>query len=295
MEDPSLKPHEEDSLSKRLRLSLDVGVHGGSSYAKLKQNTTSHHRNHSLDYRLTNSVQQQTHHRNRSLDSVLQQIPESGSSHYHQPLHCQISKLHDTSSDSVSLDTPPSSASPSCINPVRDNTDRTSLASDDSGIFNSDDGERQQRLMPDTVHSHIPQHSSTYEMPKNNDLTEEVVDESVCDNTGIEGLANSSESLESKSEVVMFPKPPPKESLLLRLFESTLFDMSIAITYLFNSKEPGVQTYLVERRLSESIGTEHRSDNQNRIRSMQYMKPDTIRILKIICDDLPGFHRGHQD
>ncbi|GIZ02536.1 uncharacterized protein CEXT_356781 [Caerostris extrusa] len=244
MEGPSLKVNEEDSLSKRLRLSLDVGVHGhsGTTYTKLKQNSASHHRNHSLDFRLNNSAQQQTHHRNRSLDSVLQQIPESGggSSHYHQPLHCQISKLHDTSSDSVSLDTPPSSASPSCTIPVRDNTDRTSLASDDSGIFNSDDGERQQRLMPDTVHSH----SSTYDMPKNSDLAEEVVDESVCDSsTGMEGLVDS----ESKSEVVMFPKPPPKESLLLRLFESTLFDMSIAITYLFNSKEPGVQTYLVNR------------------------------------------------
>ena len=33
-------------------------------------------------------------------------------------------------------------------------------------------------------------------------------------------------------------------SWLLRLFESTLFDMSIALGYLFNSKEPGVQTYL---------------------------------------------------
>ena len=38
--------------------------------------------------------------------------------------------------------------------------------------------------------------------------------------------------------------PPPKQSWLLRLFESKLFDMSIAITYLFNSKEPGVQTYI---------------------------------------------------
>ena len=37
-----------------------------------------------------------------------------------------------------------------------------------------------------------------------------------------------------------------KQSWLLRLFESKLFDMSIAITYLFNSKEPGVQTYLGE-------------------------------------------------
>lgn len=37
-----------------------------------------------------------------------------------------------------------------------------------------------------------------------------------------------------------------KQSWLLRLFESKMFDMSIAISYLFNSKEPGVQTYLGE-------------------------------------------------
>ena len=39
-----------------------------------------------------------------------------------------------------------------------------------------------------------------------------------------------------------------KQSWLLRLFESKMFDMSIAITYLFNSKEPGVQSYLGESR-----------------------------------------------
>ncbi|XP_033726824.1 phosphatidylinositol 4-kinase beta-like [Pecten maximus] len=38
-----------------------------------------------------------------------------------------------------------------------------------------------------------------------------------------------------------------KQSWLLRLFESKLFDMSIAVSYLFNSKEPGVQTYLGNR------------------------------------------------
>ncbi|XP_072041831.1 phosphatidylinositol 4-kinase beta-like [Amphiura filiformis] len=38
--------------------------------------------------------------------------------------------------------------------------------------------------------------------------------------------------------------PPPKESLLLRLFESKLLDASIAITHLYKSKEPGVQTYI---------------------------------------------------
>lgn len=39
--------------------------------------------------------------------------------------------------------------------------------------------------------------------------------------------------------------PPPEQgSWLLRLFESKLFDMSIAISYLFNSKENGVLAYL---------------------------------------------------
>ncbi|KAJ8322111.1 hypothetical protein KUTeg_000582 [Tegillarca granosa] len=43
-----------------------------------------------------------------------------------------------------------------------------------------------------------------------------------------------------------------KQSWLLRLFESKLFNMSIAISYLFNSKEPGVQTYLGNRMFSFS-------------------------------------------
>jgi len=36
----------------------------------------------------------------------------------------------------------------------------------------------------------------------------------------------------------------PKQSWLLRLFESTLFDPSMAMTYLFKSKEPGVLEYI---------------------------------------------------
>lgn len=41
-------------------------------------------------------------------------------------------------------------------------------------------------------------------------------------------------------------QPKPTEGCLLRLFESQVFDMSMAISYLFNSKEPGVQSYLGE-------------------------------------------------
>lgn len=66
----------------------------------------------------------------------------------------------------------------------------------------------------------------------------------------------SHESLESESESPVTEYEPSQndiatnanKSFLLRLFESTLFDMSMAITYLFNSKEPGVQSYIGELR-----------------------------------------------
>ncbi|KAI1289586.1 Phosphatidylinositol 4-kinase beta [Halotydeus destructor] len=56
-------------------------------------------------------------------------------------------------------------------------------------------------------------------------------------NSDDSGLSNGSLNVEG----------PSKESWLLRLFESKLFDMSIAITYLFKSKEPGVLSYIGNR------------------------------------------------
>ncbi|XP_043972565.1 phosphatidylinositol 4-kinase beta isoform X1 [Gambusia affinis] len=43
---------------------------------------------------------------------------------------------------------------------------------------------------------------------------------------------------------------PSKQSWLLRLFESKLFDVSMAISYLHSSKEPGVQAYIGNRLFS---------------------------------------------
>lgn len=54
--------------------------------------------------------------------------------------------------------------------------------------------------------------------------------------------------------------PPPKSSWLLRLFESKLFDMSIAIAYLFNSKEPGVLTYLGNKLFVSTFYTLNREE-----------------------------------
>ncbi|GBP85783.1 Phosphatidylinositol 4-kinase beta [Eumeta japonica] len=72
--------------------------------------------------------------------------------------------------------------------------------------------------------------------------------------------ARSRESLDSgnpEDAPAPLPSSPPRaadasrnKDFLLRLFESKLFDMSMTIMYLFNSKEPGVQTYLANKLFS---------------------------------------------
>lgn len=75
--------------------------------------------------------------------------------------------------------------------------------------------------------------------------------------------ARSRESLDSGNpeDTDKPPDPPDTETktetdssknkdFLLRLFESKLFDMSMAISYLFNSKDPGVQAYLANKLFS---------------------------------------------
>lgn len=68
---------------------------------------------------------------------------------------------------------------------------------------------------------------------------------------------------EDEEESGRQPAPPPsvplpssstsassKQSWLLRLFESKLFDVSMAISYLYKSKEAGVQAYIGNRLFS---------------------------------------------
>lgn len=49
-------------------------------------------------------------------------------------------------------------------------------------------------------------------------------------------------------------EPSSKQSWLLRLFQSKLFDVSMAISYLYKSKEPGVQAYIGNRLFSFADG-----------------------------------------
>ena len=97
---------------------------------------------------------------------------------------------------------------------------------------------RRNRLDPKKLDLNLtsvgPKHNTIPEEPSSSSPTSEHVD--------------NSEMKESVDSVVVKLEPVPqqssKQSWLLRLFQSKLFDMSIAITYLFNSKEPGVQTYI---------------------------------------------------
>nr|XP_020516243.2 phosphatidylinositol 4-kinase beta-like [Labrus bergylta] len=58
----------------------------------------------------------------------------------------------------------------------------------------------------------------------------------------------------TRSESTLLPtaasSSSSKQSWLLRLFESKLFDVSMAISYLYKSKEPGVQAYIGNRLFS---------------------------------------------
>jgi len=60
----------------------------------------------------------------------------------------------------------------------------------------------------------------------------------------VDETESSADQLDADGENCVTQQESKHMSLLLRLFESKLFDMAIALPYLFNSKEPGVLAYL---------------------------------------------------
>ncbi|ESO07679.1 hypothetical protein HELRODRAFT_76296 [Helobdella robusta] len=84
--------------------------------------------------------------------------------------------------------------------------------------------------------------SSKISLPNHNDS-------SLSSTSSTSTLTNVKKVKQSSGIVFKAPKTN-QSSWLLRLFESKLFDMPIAIQYLFNSKEPGVQSYIGNRMFS---------------------------------------------
>ncbi|XP_075971834.1 phosphatidylinositol 4-kinase beta fwd isoform X2 [Anticarsia gemmatalis] len=153
------------------------------------------------------------HQRNRSLDSVLQRIPED---------------MTPTSPEGAPLRIPIEVPVPRLALPPEVPT-----GSDDSGIHTPPDGNDDERPPPpaaarsrESLDSGNPEDTDKPPDPPDT-ISDPPARTDVC----------AAETSKNKD-------------FLLRLFESKLFDMSMAISYLFNSKEPGVQTYLANKLFS---------------------------------------------
>ncbi|KOB65746.1 putative phosphatidylinositol 4-kinase beta [Operophtera brumata] len=154
------------------------------------------------------------HQRNRSLDSVLQRIPED---------------MTPTSPEGVPLRLPIEVTAPRLALPPEVPT-----GSDDSGIHTPPDGNDEERPpQPAAARSRESLDSGN---PEDTDKPPDPPDTAI-EVDPIKTELSAAESSRNKD-------------FLLRLFESKLFDMSMAISYLFNSKEPGVQTYLANKLFS---------------------------------------------
>lgn len=79
-------------------------------------------------------------------------------------------------------------------------------------------------------------------------ITKNVYIDTTTDRQMDDGESKNKSKEKSETEMMICrPQTPMQQSWLLRLFESELFNMNIAITYLFNSKESGVLSYLGNR------------------------------------------------
>lgn len=189
----------------------------------------------------------QRHQRHPSLDLLGHAVPgmahpvtppPSASTTHQRHLHRHQRNL--------SLDSAMRALNPPSHSAGGDTADRRSLASDDSGIFNSDDGDRTARVIADVVAlPAVPPCPLTLRPPVPG-VIDEVHSPTSPQRVGPEFPFQ--ELLPTSEE----QRSAPKQSLLLRLFESTLFDMPLAIDYLFRSKDSGVLAYIGNRMFSFS-------------------------------------------
>jgi len=100
----------------------------------------------------------------------------------------------------------------------------------DNTVKSEDDNEKRSSSNTSGVGSSL---GSQHSLPTQEPEEEQVVDNGFHDNQ----VQNDKED-------------PKKQSWLLRLFESKLFDTSMAMTYLFNCKEPGVLEYIANKLFS---------------------------------------------
>ena len=108
-----------------------------------------------------------------------------------------------------------------------------------SEVLSIQSQQQQQHSEISTISNRLLGDQTTYE--SFNLMREQNESTNAANNTS----ANALQSNEKRSSGQ--PAASACSSWLLRFFESKHFDMSIAISYLFNTKEPGVQSYLCNR------------------------------------------------
>lgn len=173
------------------------------------------------------------HHRNRSLDSALQRIPEVDVTP--SPECENVVAVTGILSNEVH----------SCPASSKQRDELASLGSDDSGILcGSDSGSSDSNTTRESSVEYLGQNNeSSRESLDNLDKPDgEKVDE---DDVGEEASDHRTKVCEQSDSA-----SAPKSTGMLRLLESKVFDVSMAMHYLFNSKEPGVLCYIVNKMFS---------------------------------------------
>lgn len=180
------------------------------------------------------------HHRNRSLDSALQRIPE-------------VDVTPSPECEPVSTILSPDTRTCPVTKPQRD--ELASLGSDDSGILcGSDSGSTDTTTTRESSVEYQSRESlvSEGELQKCPGAETEVGPESAAQCTVMERGSGELVNITTTNRItqVVISETPKPSTGLLRLLESKVFDVSMAIHYLFKSKEPGVQSYIANKMFS---------------------------------------------
>ncbi|XP_076030661.1 phosphatidylinositol 4-kinase beta fwd isoform X2 [Oratosquilla oratoria] len=132
---------------------------------------------------------------------------------------------------------------------VEDPTDTTDVSPSDTTVVESMESSLEHGLGSDHSQDETSTTAASVRQERDKEQCEET--DASATSKGLKNVTSSDDlsccSTSSGVSSSVKSKLCEKQSLLLRLFESKLFDMSMAVCYLYKCKEPGVQQYIGNR------------------------------------------------
>lgn len=187
------------------------------------------------------------HHRNRSLDSALQRIPEVDIT---PSPECESVVCNDILSTTDAYIVQHHQKHPV---PKTQRDELASLGSDDSGILCGSDAGSTDTTATRESSIEFPDSSSETDLrlhkndgAKTSAMTKTASVPERCQNSEVVNITTTNRV----TQVNVISETPKPSTGLLRLLESKVFDVSMAIQYLFKSKESGVQSYIANKMFS---------------------------------------------